>query len=200
MQGGAIQSTGNNLDAAIQGDGYFSVSTFSGGAFGAPLYTRAGTFTRDSAGNLTTPDGYYVIGHTLTAGGVPTATETQINIPTTAKSFSIGSDGIVSAVDAAGVVTKIASISLAKFPNDAGLERVSGSRFRATANSGAEVSGDAGDTNGLGTLSPGSVEMSNVDLAQEFTSMITAQRGFQANSRVITTSDEMLQEVVNLKR
>jgi flagellar hook protein FlgE len=199
MQSGAIQSTGNNLDAAIQGDGYFRVSTYTGGTFGTPLYTRAGNFTRDAAGNLETSDGYYVIGHTLDAAGAPTTTQTQINIPATAKSFSIGSDGIVTMVDAAGVVTKIASISLAKFPNDAGLERASGNRFRASANSGAEVAGDAGDTNGLGTLSPGSVEMSNVDLAQEFTNLITAQRGFQANSRIISSADEMLQELVNLK-
>jgi flagellar hook protein FlgE len=199
MSGGAIQSTGNSLDAAIQGDGYFRVATYTGGAFGEPLYTRAGNFTRDAAGNMETSDGYYVIGHTLDAAGAPTATQTRVNIPATAKSFSIGADGIVTMVDAAGAVTKIASISLAKFPNDAGLERVAGNRFRASANSGAEVSGDAGDTNGLGTLSPGSVEMSNVDLAQEFTNLITAQRGFQANSRIISSADEMLQELVNLK-
>ena len=89
-------------------------------------------------------------------------------------------------------------ISLAKFPNDEGLERVSGNKFAASSNSGAESVGTAG-TNGLGPLTPGAVEMSNVDLAQEFTNMITAQRGFQANSRIISTADEMLQELVNLK-
>ncbi len=75
---------------------------------------------------------------------------------------------------------------------------MSGNNWIATNNSGAELANVAG-TNGLGTLIPGAVEMSNVDLAQEFTNMITAERGFQANSRVITTSDEMLQELVNLK-
>ena len=113
--------------------------------------------------------------------------------------MTIGQDGIVTTVDSAGVVTQVAAISLAKFPNDAGLQRVSGNKFRASNNSGPETAATAG-TNGLGIVTPGALEMSNVDLAQEFTNMITAQRGFQANSRIISTADEMLQELVNLKR
>jgi flagellar hook protein FlgE len=198
MQSGAIQSTGNALDVAIQGDGYFRVASYSGGAFGSKQYTRAGNFTRDTNGYLETPDGSYVVGYTLNAGA-PTTTETRIQIPPNAKSVSIGSDGIVSIVDSTGAVTQIAAITLAKFPNDAGLERVSGNKFGASNNSGAELVGTPGDATGVGTLSPGSVEMSNVDLAQEFTNLITAQRGFQANSRIITSADEMLQELVNLK-
>jgi flagellar hook protein FlgE len=92
----------------------------------------------------------------------------------------------------------VAVISLATFPNNAGLVRVGGNNWTASNNSGAETANIAG-TNGLGTLTPGAVEMSNVNLAQEFTNMITAERGFQANSRVISTADEMLQELVNLK-
>jgi len=130
--------------------------------------------------------------------GSPTATETTINVPANTKSVTIGQDGIVTTIDAAGAVTRVAAISMAKFPNNEGLERVSGNKFAASSNSGVESTGTAG-TNGLGTLSPGAVEMSNVDLAQEFTNMITAQRGFQANSRIISTADEMLQELVNLK-
>src|SRR4051794_1980285 len=149
MQSGAIQSTGNALDIAIQGDGFFRVASFSGGTFGAKAYTRAGDFTRDTNGFLETPDGDYVVGYTLDAAGVPTTTETQIKIPSTAKSVSIGADGIVTVVDAAGVVTKLAAISLAKFPNDAGLERISGNKFRMSNNSGAEVAGTPGDANGL---------------------------------------------------
>ena len=201
MQSGAIQSTGNALDVAIQGDGFFRVASFSGGAFGAKEYTRAGDFTRDTNGYLETPDGDYVVGFTLDpTTGTPTTTETRIQIPSDAKSVSIGSDGIVTVVDSAGTVTKVAAITLAKFPNDAGLERVSGNKFRMSNNSGAEVVGTPGDTNGLGTLAAGSLEMSNVDLAAEFTNMIEAQRGFQANGRVISTADQMLQDLVNLGR
>lgn len=199
MQQGAIQSTGNALDVAIQGDGFFRVATYDGTAFGDMLYTRAGNFTRDSEGYLVTPEGYYVVGYTLDANGAPTTTETRILIPPDSKAVTIAQNGVVTAIDAAGIATPIAAISMAKFPNDAGLERAAQNKFRVSANSGAEVPGTAG-TSGLGTLSPGAVEMSNVDLAQEFTSMITAQRGFQANSRVISAADEMLQELVNLKR
>ena len=198
MGSGATQSTGNALDLAIQGDGFFRVTDDPTG-FGNVLYTRAGNLTRDSAGDLVTSEGYYVVGYTLNGAGAPTATETTIRIPPSSKSVSIGQDGIVSVIDATGAVTKVAAISLAKFPNDNGLERVSGNKFRASNNSGAELAGAPGTT-GLGSITPGAIEMSNVDLSQEFTYMITAQRGFQANSRIISTADEMLQELVNLKR
>ena len=198
MQSGAIQSTGNALDCAIQGDGMFRLTDDPTG-FGNILYTRAGNFNRDSNGDMVTPEGYYVVGYTLDSTGAPTTTQTVINIPATTKSVTIGQDGIVTTVDSAGVVTQVAAISLAKFPNDAGLERVSGNKFRASNNSGPETAATA-NTNGLGFVTPGALEMSNVDLAQEFTNMITAQRGFQANSRIISTADDMLQELVNLKR
>jgi flagellar hook protein FlgE len=203
MQSGAIQSTGSSLDLALQGDGFFRVAAWdtATSAFGQNLYTRAGNFTRDKDGYLETPDGYYVIGYKATNGVVDTPlSEQRIKIDPTAKSVSIGSDGVVTAVDSAGVVTKDYVISLAKFANDAGLERVSGTKFQSSSNSGTITNGVPGDTNGLGTIASGSVEMSNVDLAAEFTNMITAQRGFQANSRVISTADDMLQELVNLKR
>jgi flagellar hook protein FlgE len=198
MGSGAVQSTGNALDCAIQGDGFFRI-TDDAATFGNILYTRAGNFSRDANGDVVTPEGYYVVGYTIDPlTGAPTATETTINVPANTKSVTIGQDGIVTTIDPAGVVTQVAAISMAKFPNNEGLERVSGNKFAASNNSGAESVGTAG-TNGLGTLSPGAVEMSNVDLAQEFTNMITAQRGFQANSRIISTADEMLQELVNLK-
>jgi len=198
MQSGAVQSTGNALDCAIQGDGFFRI-TDDPATFGNILYTRAGNFSRDANGDVVTPEGYYLVGYTIDPlTGAPTATETTINVPANTKSVTIGQDGIVTTIDPAGVVTPVAAISMAKFPNNEGLERVSGNKFAASNNSGAESVGTAG-TNGLGTISPGAVEMSNVDLAQEFTNMITAQRGFQANSRIISTADEMLQELVNLK-
>ena len=204
MTAGAVQTTGNALDVAIQGDGFFRiVSDPTQLAGGTPnyMYTRAGNFTTDANGDLVTVDGNYVVGYTFSNAGVPqvgTATETKITIPPGSQSVTVAQDGTVSVTDSAGVVTKIAIISMAKFPNDAGLMRVSGNNWKTTQNSGTEQAGIAA-TNGLGSLTPGAVEMSNVNLAQEFTNMITAERGFQANSRVITTSDEMLQELVNLK-
>jgi len=200
MTSGAIQNTGGTFDVAIQGDGFFRVATHDGTAFGEFFYTRAGNFTRDSAGYLVTQEGYYVVGYDVDATtGLPGTTEQRIQIPTDAKSVSIGQNGVVTVVDAAGATIYPGAISLAKFPNDAGLERVSSNRWRESPNSGAPAPGVPG-TSGLGTLIPGAVEMSNVDLAQEFTGMITAQRGFQANSRIISTADEMLQELVNMKR
>jgi flagellar hook protein FlgE len=199
MQSGAIQSTGNATDCAIAGAGYFRV-TDDAATFGNVLYTRAGNFTRDSNGDMVTDSGYYVVGYTIDATtGQPTTTQTKINIPANVQSVTIGQDGIVSTIDSSGTVTKVAAISLATFPNAAGLQRVSGNLYSASNNSGTELSATAG-TNGLGTITAGAVEMSNVDLAQEFTNMITAERGFQANSRIISTADEMLQELVNLKR
>ena len=98
-----------------------------------------------------------------------------------------------------GLKQTVAQLALANFNNPAGLKKVGDSLYRVTVNSGLAQVGAAG-TGGRGTLQSGALEMSNVDLAQEFTNLIIAQRGFQANSQVITTSDEILQDLVNLKR
>ena len=203
MTAGAVQTTGSALDVAIQGDGFFRIVTDPTTLGGTPeyMYTRAGNFTTDANGDLVTNGGAYVVGFKFDSSGNPltgAANETKITIPPGSQSVTIAQNGTVSVTDSAGAVVKLAMVSLATFPNDAGLQRVSGNNWVATNNSGAETANIAG-TNGLGTLIPGAVEMSNVDLAQEFTNMITAERGFQANSRVITTADEMLQELVNLK-
>jgi len=192
MQAGAIQTTGSVFDLAIQGDGWFQITDDPSG-FSRVLYSRAGNFTRDANGDLVTPEGYYLIGYTAGGG------QTKITIPPNVDSVNIGQDGAVRTVSG-GVTTTVATIRLAKFANDAGLQRMSGNKFSPTANSGTTPTVDVPGTNGLGLITPGAVEMSNVDLAQEFTSMITAQRGFQANSRIISAADEMLQELVNLKR
>jgi flagellar hook protein FlgE len=196
MSGGALQSTGNSLDVAIQqGPGFFRVAP------GAPPavpttgieYTRAGNFTTNSAGYLVTQDGYFVLGRN--AGGA----DVLINIPPGSTNVSIAQNGDVSYVDSTG--TRIQGqqfISLATFQNSAGLQRNGSNRWLESANSGAPTEGVPGTQFGFTT--GGAIEMSNVDLAQSFTSMITAQRGFQANSRVISTADEMLQDLVNLKR
>lgn len=115
------------------------------------------------------------------------------------QSFTIGADGIVTGVFSNGRNRPIGQIAMAGFSNPVGLDKVGDSLFRPTVNSGLPQVGVAG-ANGRGTLQGSTLEMSNVDLAREFTNLIIAQRGFQANSRVITASDELLQDLVNLKR
>jgi len=188
MSQGAVMNTGQTYDLAIQGDGWFQVSANPGTA--PTYYTRAGNFTRDANGDLVTVDGYYLMAGTA-----------KINIPADSQSVSISETGLVSVVPAGGGTPTTSQIQLAKFPNDAGLERVGNNRWNnnPNGNAGTPVLQNPG-TAGFGVLTPGALEMSNVDLAQEFTTMIAAQRGFQANSRVITTADEMLNELVNMKR
>ncbi len=115
------------------------------------------------------------------------------------QTFSLGADGTVTGVFSNGHNRVIGQIAMASFSNPSGLEKVGGSFYRPTPNSGLAQVGAAG-TGGRGSIAGGTLEMSNVDLAQEFTGLISSQRGFQANSRVITTADELLQELVNLKR
>lgn len=114
-------------------------------------------------------------------------------------SYTIGTDGTIRGVYDNGESRNLARVALRNFENPAGLQQMGGTMFSETPNSGGLAIGAAGQ-NGLGTIIPSSLEMSNVDLSEEFTDMIVTQRGFQANSRIITTSDEMLQELVSLKR
>jgi flagellar hook protein FlgE len=204
MNEGSIQQTGNPLDLAIQGDGFFRVAPASAIGTGAGYsYTRAGNFTLDSSGNLVTQDGGFVVGYAYNAGTnsfpATTANETAITVPAGGSNVSIDTDGVVTYTDSTGALQKLAQISTAMFPNENGLQRESGNLFTETSNSGPAVNSVPGDTaTGTGTLTAGAVEMSNVDLAQEFTTMITAQRGYEANSRVISMADEMLQDLVNI--
>ncbi|MDQ0822682.1 flagellar hook protein FlgE [Arthrobacter sp. V4I6] len=115
------------------------------------------------------------------------------------ESYTLGNDGSLIGSFSNGIKEVLAKIALAKFTNPAGLEKSGGSSYVATGNSGGVQLGAAGDP-GMGTLTGGALEMSNVDLSQEFTNLIVAQRGFQANARIITTSDEVLQELGSLKR
>jgi flagellar hook protein FlgE len=200
MGGGALQSTGNVLDVAVQGEGWFRVGQGTAPAVPTAIqYTRAGNFSRNDQGYLVTQDGYYVVGKTA-AGG---PTDTLIQVPTGATNVAIAQDGSVSYTPIGGGAAVTAGyLSLAKFANEPGLQRDSGNRWTATAASGGEVVGTPGTTAAgtWGFTTAGQIEMSNVDLATEFTNMITAQRGFQANSRVIGAADDMLQELVNIKR
>lgn len=117
----------------------------------------------------------------------------------TLQAFALGADGTLSGAFSNGLKQVLGRLALANFTNPAGLEKAGGSLFRTSVNSGVIQLGTPG-SGGRGTLAGGSLEMSNVDLSSEFTNLIVAQRGFQANSRVVTTSDEVLQELVNLKR
>jgi flagellar hook protein FlgE len=202
MTGGAVQTTGNPLDVAIQGDGFFQIGegvpTGPATAITPTAYTRAGNFTVNSDGYLTTQEGQYVLGYAQPT--TPASTEVAIQIPAGASGIAVDQSGGVSYIDAA-TSTRVTpyKLTLATFSNAAGLERQGGNVWTTSANSGTKTVNTPGN-GGAGKTTAGAVEMSNVDLAQTFTNMITAQRGFQANSRVISTADSMLEELVNLKR
>jgi flagellar hook protein FlgE len=200
MTGGAVQTTGNPLDVAIQGDGFFQVADGAPTAGNPNLtptaYPRAGNFSINSAGYLTTQTGQYVTGYTVPGG----TTDVAISIPAGATGVAIDQSGGVSYIDPTSS-TRVTPfrLTLATFSNASGLERKGGNQWVPSANSGTKTVNTPGQ-GGSGTTTAGAVEMSNVDLASTFTNMITAQRGFQANSRVISTADSMLEELVNLKR
>lgn len=135
----------------------------------------------------------------MTIAGESGGVAGPIHIPTTAQSMNIGEDGTVTFVDSEGTLRWAGQIVMAKFANPGGLEKIGNNYYKETANSG-EAIGNIPGAQGNGKTISSALEMSNVDLSEEFTEMIIAQRGFQANSRIITTSDEILQELVNLKR
>ena len=250
MSTGSVQTTGNPLDIAIQGDGFLRVgngipgtATAAGGGAEAtyPIlkasnnlptqtqYTRAGNLTTNPAGFLCTQSGQYVIGNIAVPKGASPATTPQtytyaptpgtpaasgdsyINIPPGSTNVAIGNDGAVTYTDQSvtsagpppvlsptnGMQVTAGYLTLATFPNEAGLTRDGGSLWSASQNSGAATVGTP-STGGFGSTLSGSLEMSNVDMATEFTNMITAERGYQANSRVITVADQMLQTVVQM--
>jgi flagellar hook protein FlgE len=114
-------------------------------------------------------------------------------------SYTVDPNGQINGVDAAGVTTNIGTVGMATFANPGGLLKVGNTEFQSTASSGVAQTG-AANTGGRGSLTSGYIEMSNVNLAQELTNLIISQRGFQANSKVVTTSDEILQTLVNLKQ
>ncbi|EDL63949.1 flagellar hook protein [Bacillus sp. SG-1] len=131
-------------------------------------------------------------------GDLSAAADPDGNTAGSLESFNIGSMGEINGVYSNGEITTIGYLALAKFSNPSGLTKAGGNSFQQSVNSGTPNVNVAGE--GRGTIVSGSLEMSNVDLSEEFTEMISAQRGFQANTRIITTSDEILQELVNLKR
>lgn len=195
------QYTGSTLDLSIEGDGYFTVSND-----GQLTYTRAGNLYTDTNSNLVNANGAFVQGFevntdgslVLDAAGDPIFE--NIFIDPNYYDVSINSNGQVVGLDKATNDSHvIGQLALASFNNNSALEKVGQNTYRSTINSGDAVFNTPG-TGGTGAINPGTLEMSNVDLTNEFADMIVTQRGFQANSRIITTTDEMLEEVVNMVR
>lgn len=216
MGAGSLQSTGRELDFAIQeGDNSFFVVSTSGEETNA-LYTRDGGFYLNANNELTTASGAFVLGRTPAAGTVY-----DVNADTTSylgensamgkltiqptmngadlQSYAVNSEGVIVGTYSNGDSYVLGVMSLAHFSNPAGLEKMGGNLYANTANSGAVNLGLAGEE-GYGSIRSGFLEMSNVDLTNEFTEMIVASRAYQASSRSITTSDQMVEELLSLKR
>jgi flagellar basal-body rod protein FlgG len=177
-QGNLVQ-TGNNLDMALQGRGFFQI-LMPDGSLG---YTRDGTFQINSQGELVTSKGFQL--------------QPAITIPADAQSVTIGSDGVVS-VTQPGTATpnQVGTIQLADFVNPTGLQPIGQNLFVETGSSGTPQTGTAGQ-NGLGTISQGMLETSNVNTVEELVNMIETQRAYEMNSKAISTAGQMLQYANN---
>jgi len=179
---GEFKRTDNQLDVAIEGDGFFSVTLPTG----QTAYSRSGAFKVNSSGALTTSEGFLI-----TPG---------ITIPTTALSVTIGTDGTVSVINAGQTApTTLGQLTLVKFQNPAGLNSLGRNLLLETNATGAPLTGTPG-AQGFGTIAQGFVENSNVAVVDELVALIEAQRAYEINSRTVQTSDEMLRTVSDLKR
>ncbi len=178
---GTLQQTSNSLDLAIQGNGYFQVTLPSGDV----AYTRDGTFALAADGTIVTSDGYPVV--------------PGVAVPANAQSITINASGQVQATIAGQTApTTVGQIQLAVFPNEAGLDAQGDNLLVQTAASGSPTVGAPSST-GFGSVMQGFVEGSNVNVVTEITNLITAQRAYEMNSKVITTADDLMQTLTNLK-
>ena len=201
---GAFARTGVNTDLAVAGNGFFVVrDTLSDSEFA----TRAGDFRVDGNGFLVTNTGLRVRGYSdaalttygdiqVDAAGAPPSTDPSATLV----SFSINGDGKINVNMSDGTQFERGQILLQNFKDPQGLIKEGFSLYSGLANAGPLGAPSPANTNGIGKIQSGALELSNVDLANEFTDLIVTQRAYQANARIITTSDEMLQELVNLKR
>ena len=170
---GSLAQTGNKLDLALNGRGWFQIT----GPNGETLYTRAGSFNRNANGQIVTGDGYLV--------------QPAMTIPPTATEVVVNETGMVFVRNGTETtLQQIGQLTLANFTNDAGLEALGGNLYRETPASGAPVAGVPGDA-GFGKVTQGYLENSNVDPVKEITELIQAQRSYEMNSKVIQASDEM---------
>lgn len=178
---GDFQHTENPYDLAVQGQGFFRIQM----ADGTLAYTRDGSFKVDVNNNLVTADGFLM--------------DPNIQVDPNATNTTIGSDGTVS-VTVGGITNVVGQIQMARFINPVGLESLGRNLYRETPASGAAIQGIAGQDPGFGIISQGMLEMSNVRVADEMIKMIVSMRAYEANSKAIQTSDEMLQVANNTKR
>jgi flagellar basal-body rod protein FlgG len=180
---GQFSQTDNPLDLVIQGKGFFQVRRPSGEL----AYTRAGNFHVDRDGNMVTADGNPL--------------EPQITLPSTAQAISIAQDGTVSyTMQGQTAAQQAGQIQLAGFQNPAGLNSIGGNLYTPTDASGDATVGTPGGQGGLGSVLQGYTEGSNVSVVEEFINLIVAQRGYEANSKVVKAADDMYQQVNNLTR
>ena len=178
---GDLTNTGNPLDVAIEGSGFFQI-LLPNGQIG---YTRAGSFQPDAQGSLVTANGDQL--------------QPSISIPAAATNITIGSDGTVSVtLPGTTQAQQVGIIQLASFANPGGLNSIGNNIYMATTASGNPVVGSPGGSQGLGTIQQGMLEQSNVNVVDEFVNMILAQRSYESNSRVIKAADEMLQQLNQL--
>jgi flagellar basal-body rod protein FlgG len=177
---GNLAQTGNQLDVAINGQGFLQVSLPDG----TTAYTRDGSLHQDSQGQLVTSSGYPV--------------SPAVTIPANAQTITIGTDGTVSVTQQGqAAATQVGTIQLANFINASGLEARGENLYLETAASGTPTTHTPG-TNGIGTLKQGYVETSNVNVVEELVNMIQTQRAYEINSKAISTSDQMLQRLTQL--
>ena len=180
---GDFSQTNNPLDLVIQGKGFFQVRRPSGEL----AYTRAGSFHLDRDGNI------------VTSTGDPL--EPQITLPPDAQQITIGEDGTVSFTQPGQTASQQAGqIQLANFPNPAGLNSLGGNLYNPTDASGDPIVGNPAGQEGMGAILQGYIEQSNVSVVEEFINLIVAQRGYEANSKVVQAADNMYQQVNNLVR
>ena len=179
---GDFQQTKNDLDIAIEGNGFFQITQPTGEI----AYSRDGAFKMDREGRIVTSDGFLL--------------EPEITIPSDSISLTIGIDGTVSVMQAgSSTPTEIGTITLARFVNPAGLHSIGRNLYLPTNASGDAIVGTAGE-DGIGSLAQGFLEMSNVSVVDEMVKMITAQRAYEINSKTIQAADDMLQQANNVKR
>jgi flagellar hook protein FlgE len=200
---GSVTSTGVSGDMAISGNGYFIVKDPSTNA----LYvTRDGEFTVDSSGYLVTSQGYRVQGYSdtgLSSTGdimIDKTGNTSTTDGATYSSYGVSSDGKITVTMSDGTSFTRGQILLQSFTNQNALTKEGNNLYSYTSDAGPLSAMSAAGTSGLGDIESESLESSNVDLTTEMASMITAERGYQATSKVVTTSDEILQTIIDLKR
>jgi len=177
---GDFQNTGNPLDLAIEGDGFFRVMVN-----GEPAYTRAGAFKLDNTGKIVTANGYPL--------------QPEFVVPPETQNIVVTENGHIAALDKQGNELAATDIPLYTFINPSGLKSMGRNLYLPTDASGDPVEGTPGQNN-VGTIAQGFLEMSNVELVDEMVNMIVGQRAFEINSKAITTSDQMLQTAIQLKR